>query len=206
VTFAALSDALDWVEAHWDDRSPPAVLHRSETDGELGGLAFTPDFARHLDALPSHTVEETRSTACLHWGRQLGRICRVCAVFDDKGEPIAESGVYQKRVLRYRWPMWRAVTKLQNALAPRRQPHPYALVLSLAAYGWDARQAARATGLPWDYAEAAYLRAIRQLHGRFEEAPIDTRTTTRSAPVTVAWTEMSESMQNAIIAGETSAA
>lgn len=201
-----LEAALDWAERHWDLRTPPHRLTKAETEGELGGRALSKAFERFLSATPNQEVKETVTAPCLHWSRPQGSLCEVCGVRDGTGKVIAETGTYQKHVLRYRWPMWRAITRLQNALRERNQPHPYALILTLATAGWDARAAAKAAGLPWDYAEAAYLRAIRQLHGRYEEAPIDTRRSASKAQGSIAWTELSESMQNAIQAGETAAA
>lgn len=201
-----LEAALDWIERHWDMRTPPQQLTRPETEGELGGLALSKAFEQFLSATPNQTVDEVVTAPCLHWSRPPGGLCGACGVRDGSGRVIAETGTYQKAVLRYRWPMWRAVTRLQNALRERNQPHPYALILSLAAAGWDARQAAQTVGLPWDYAEAAYLRAIRQLHGRYEEVPISTRRNVTRAQGSIVWTELSESMQKAIQAGETAAA
>jgi hypothetical protein len=197
-----LAAALEWASKHWDGRNPPYTLNVHDTEGELGGLAYSKAFIGYLSATPNQTTEETVTAPCQHWARKLPALCPVCGVRDRDGKVIAETNVYSKTVLRYRWPMWRAITKLQNALRPRNEPHPYALILVLARYGWQPRSAARELGLPWDYAEASFLRAIRQLHGRYEEAPVDTRRSTSHA---AAWTELSVSQQNAIIGGETAA-
>ena len=192
MTLATLAEALDWAEKHWESRNPPVKLvDGRQTEGELGGLAFTPAFARHLDAHPNQTILEDRSVACYHPTLPKGQDPHEC-------HECFGTGTKQHRTLRYRWPMWRACAKLQNALRPRNQPHPYHLVLLLAAHGWDARRAAG--HMPWDYAEAAFLRALRQLHGRYEEGPVDTRTYGPGG-----WISLSESQQNAIQSGETAA-
>jgi hypothetical protein len=190
-----LQAALEWASKHWDGRNPPYTLNVHDTDGELGGLAYSKAFMGYLSATPNQTTVDSRSVTCHHPTLPLGRAEKDCA-------ECWGTGIKEARSLRYRWPMWRAVTKIQNCLRPRNEPHPYALILTLASYGWDARHAAQAEGLPWDYAEASFLRAIRQLHGRYEEAPVDTRRSTTHA---AAWTDLSVSQQNAITAGETAA-
>jgi len=203
-----LQAALDWLEKHWDGRNPPFTLNVHDTDGELGGLRFSLAFERYLDAHPCCAspvkgngrlcvcaTDEERTVTCAHPTLAIGRSEKDCA-------ECFGSGVKTTRHVQWRWPMWRAVTKLQNALRPRNEPHPYALILVLARYGWQPKSAARELGLPWDYAEASFLRAIRQLHGRYEEAPVDTRRSTTHA---AAWTELSVSQQNAIMGGETAA-
>lgn len=102
---------------------------------------------------------------------------------DARPNDTTEDGVNSQR---YRYPMWRALVALENALRPRRQAHPYALVLDLAEHRWDARVAAASRGLPWNLAEALYLRALRQLHGRYQQGPIS-----------VSWIAKSESQRTA---------
>lgn len=198
MTLATLSEAIDWVERRWAERLPPSKLHDpTQTEGELGGLPFTAAMTRYLDATPNQTHEATQTVTCHHptlYGRD-PKDCRECY------------GTCVKSATRlvYRWPMWRAVTKLQNSLQPRNQPHPYGLVVVLAGRNWDARATAVTLVLPWDYFEAAMLRALRQLHGRYEEGPVDTRRSASSAGGAVGWLTMSESNRNAIVAGETAA-
>jgi len=190
-----LQTALDWLERHWDGRNPPYTLNVHDTDGELGGLAYSKAFESYLSATPNQTTIDSRTVTCHHPTLPKGRAEKDC-------DECWGTAVKQVQSLRYRWPMWRAITKMQNALRPRNEPHPYALILVLARYDWSPQKAATELGLPWEYAEASFLRAIRQLHGRYEEAPVDTRrTATHAAP----WTELSISQQNAIVAGETAA-
>jgi hypothetical protein len=214
-TLSSLTEALEWLEQHWDQRTIPSRLHTRDpeatglthdkkgceclscTDGPttraLGSNAFAPSFGSYLDATPSQVIEEERTVSCYHptLRGQDPRDCRECI----------GTGVKQQRVTRYRYPMWRAMTKLQNSLAPRRQPHPYGLVVVVAARGFQAPVAAQTLRLPWDFAEAAFLRAIRQLHSRYEESPLDTRRSVSYA-TGMGWLTMSEAQQNAVIAGE----
>ncbi len=186
---ATLTDALDWASSHWEGRPVPTRLHTRQEDGI--GLGFTPAFERRLDAHPGQVTQEERSVVCGHPTlppRVDIRECHECA----------GSGWKQAMKVVYRYPMWRAFSRLANAPNTRRAPHPTVAILCLASVGWDAEDAMLALDLPsWDYAEAYFLSAIRQLHGRFEEGPIETRRST--------WTLLSESQQNAIIAGETAA-
>lgn len=199
-----IDNALLWLMAHWDERVAPLRLHSSATDGI--GLAFSPAFAQLLDAHPGQLLQQTEQRACEHWNRKPGELCFQCAIFDGSGKPIAESGVYQKRVLVYRYPFWRAMTKMQNALPMRRSyPHPYTGVLRLAEYGFDWHKTAEALSLPLDFAEAYFLSIVRQLHGRYEEGPIDTRRSRTYGGGSYSWTEISESQQRAITSAESAA-
>ena len=170
----SINDAISWAEARWDgQRTPPIRLHRAHaTDGALGAPAMTHAFERMLDESPAAAGSVTVSTLCGHPNRPHGAICAMCAIYDGQGRPIAESGVYERTVARYRYPMTLALDKLSNTLRPRRQPHPYALILTLASHGWDWRASARSLDMGYDLAEASFLRALRQLHSRYQEAPI----------------------------------
>jgi hypothetical protein len=53
-----------------------------------------------------------------------------------------------------------------------RHPHPAELVLALAGANWDGRAAAVRIERPWEVAEPLFLTALRQLAGRYEEAPV----------------------------------
>lgn len=189
---ATLPDALLWAESHWDEnRTAPVRLHDSHTtDGALGGLRYSRAMLGALSACPSDIVADERTANCGHplLGSGSLKDCPECW----------GTGVKTIRTDRYHYPMWRALVGLQNALRPRRQPHPYSLILDLAEHGWDARVAARSRGIPWDLAEALYLRALRQLHGRYQAGPIASRR--------ASWVDTSDSQRNAIVAGEQGAA
>jgi hypothetical protein len=178
MTFASLSEAIEWVEARWDQQRPaPIRLHRAHaTDGALGAPAFTVAFAAALDGSPRSTVTDVRTVACFHplLGGKEGRDCPECY----------GHGLKDAKVDRYRYPMTLALSRLSNSLRPRRQPHPYRLILSLADHGWDWRATSRAYDVHPDLMEALLLRALRQLHGRYEEGPVP-------------WIHKSESQQHA---------
>jgi hypothetical protein len=168
-SLATLQEATEWAQAHWhENRVAPTHINQAHvTDGELGGLRFAKGFIRTLDAHPSDTTDAARMVECLH---------PMLRTADIRDCPECQGAkVKTVNVDRFRYPMWRALTQLQNALRPRRQPHPYSLILDLVEHGWDPRATARAKGVPWDMAEALYLRALRQLHGRYQQGPIGRR-------------------------------
>ena len=162
-----LPSALEWLEAHWhENRAAPSRMHDGHTtDGELGGLRYSARFASVLGSKPGDIIADERTAQCGHPLLPMNHPKRECP--ECQG-----SGVKLIRTDRYRYAMWKALIGLQNSLRPRRQPHPYHLVLDLAANEWNARMAAQSRGLTWDLAEALYLRAIRQLHGRYEAGPV----------------------------------
>lgn len=165
MTLATISEALDWVAQHWDGQRPaPVRLHRAHaTDGALGAPAFTAAFAATLDGSLTATSDAQRTVHCGHPLSPLSaRDCPECFGV----------GVKDVRVDRYRFPMSLALDRLSNTLRPRRQPHPFRLVLSLADHAWDWQAAARSLDMHPDLAEALFLRALRMLHGRYEEGPV----------------------------------
>lgn len=178
MTFRSLSEAIEWTQARWDGQRPaPIRLHRAHaTDGALGAPAFTAAFAAALDGSPRSTIDDVRTVACFH---PMLRSDRVSECPECYGH-----GLKDARVDRYRYPMTLALSRLSNSLRPRRQPHPYRLVLSLADHGWDWHATARSYDVHDDLMEALLMRAMRQLHSRYEEGP-------------VAWIHKSESQQNA---------
>ncbi len=167
MTFAVLSEAIEWTEARWDGQRPaPIRLHRAHaTDGALGAPAFTIAFESALDGSPRQTTDAVRTSPCGHPLLGVGMPARDCP-------ECYGLGVKDVRSDRYRYPMTLALAKLSNTLRPRRQPHPYMLVLSLADHGWDWRAVARSYDVHQELMEALLLRAIRQLHSRYEEGPI----------------------------------
>jgi hypothetical protein len=187
---ASLRSAIEWTRARWDEnRIAPLRLHESGTDGALGGLRYAKLFTAILMAHPDSRIDEERSVPCAHTLRRGTELCPTCSVRDEHGRPMTETGVMQTTTERYRYPMWRALARLRNALPYSRLGlHPYQLVVGLAAHGWDPRATARSFDLPWDLAEAAMLRSIRQLASRYEEGPVARR---------VPFTELSESQQRA---------
>jgi len=167
MSLATLVEAIDWLEERWGGQRPaPIRLHRAHaTDGALGAPAFTLAFEKALDGSPSQTSDATRTAPCAHPMLGVGLPARDCP-------ECYGLGVKDVQVDRYRYPMTLALAKLCNTLRPRRQQHPYRLILSLADHGWDWRATGRSLDMHPDLAEALLLRAIRQLHSRYEEGPI----------------------------------
>jgi len=179
MTLGTLFDAITWTESRWDQQRPvPIRLHRAHsTDGELGAPAFTHAFATSLDASPHSITSAARTVSCYHpLSVKNPRDCPECYGI----------GLKETRTDHYRYPMTLALARLSNMLRPRRQMHPFRLVMSLAEHGWVWQDAARSLGLYPDMAEALFLRALRQLHSRYQEGP-----------VTVSWLHKSESQQHA---------
>lgn len=190
VTLVTLSDAIEWVTDRWaNQRAVPTRLHTREEEGI--GLGFTPAFAAALDGKPDTVRSESRTVECWHPLLPKGHADRDCP------ECIG-TRVKEVRSDLFLFPMSLALARLRNGLANRRQPHPYGLVIVLAANGWLPEKAARSLAIPWDRAEPLFLMALRKLHGRYQEGPVKTT-------VSSSWVSFSESQQNAIIAGETAA-
>lgn len=194
MTFTELPEAIAWARDRWSNqRAVPTRLHTREEEGI--GLGFTPAFRTALDGKPDAVVTASRTVSCYHPLLAAGLSPRDCP------ECIG-SGVKEARSDLYAYPMTLALHRLRRGLASRRHPHPYGLVIVLAAHGWRAPEAARALAMPWDRAEALFLMALRRLHNYYSEGPVDTRT---YASRTVGWLEMSDSQRAAIEAGETAA-
>ena len=183
MTLATLADAIDWARSRWDNqRTPSLKLHKWETEGV--GLYYSPPFAHALDAPIHASAEITTTVNCYHpllFRGQSPLDCPEC-----QGH-----GIKDVRVHRYLYPMSVALNRLHNGLRPPRQPHPYQLVIHLAAHNWQPRAAAETTGMPWDRAEPLFLMSLRRLHAYYSEGPM--RTTT-SAPT---WIDKSDSQRAA---------
>lgn len=188
MTFDTLSEAIDWASRHWANQRPlPLRLHEAHTtEGELGAPRFTHSFAGALDGSPSAVASMTLTVSCYHPTLARGQAVRDCRECDG-------SGVKDIRQDRYLYPMSRALARLAVAQPSRKHPHPLILVLSLAGHNWDARLLARGFGLPWEMAEALLLMALRKLHGRYEDGPVDTRTYGSS----VSWVDKSDAQRMA---------
>jgi hypothetical protein len=188
---ASLAEAIAWIEAHWDgQRAAPLRLHvrgeegrftvqgsadtRTATysiDDRLGSPPFSHAFMATLDGSAAATMVVTITTSCSHPGRIPGTACAMCAIYDGEGHALTETGVYERDVERYRYPMTLALTRLANTLHPPGQPHPYWLVVTLASSAWDADAVVNRLELGGEV-ETWLLRAIRQLHARYEEGRV----------------------------------
>lgn len=200
---ATLADALRWIEDHWDYQQPvPVRIHTHaetpagrtsdrkgceclscSTDGRgypasLGSPDFTSSFIALLDRGASGTERVTVRSTCEHPNRSTG-LCSMCAIYDESGRAIAESGVYERTEERFRYPMSRALARLRSARADPGSPHPLLVVRALASVYWDRRRLDL-------WPDEVILRSLRQLEGRYQDRP----------PVRP-WTTLSESQQNA---------
>lgn len=162
--FPSLNDAIEWVAPRWQERPVPIRLHDRGIDGVLG-LVYSSSFLRALSAgcNDKETVELTER--CYHPLLAIGVNLRECEDCDGTGwkHAIRE---------RFRYPMWRAFQRLLSARNDMpRHPHPAERVMALADANWDGPLAARRLERHWYIAEPLFLTALRQLKGRYEEAP-----------------------------------
>jgi hypothetical protein len=189
---ASLAEAIAWIEAHWDgQRAAPLRLHvRGEegrftvqgsadtrtatysSDDRLGSPPFSHAFMATLDGSAAATMVVTITTSCSHPGRIPGTACAMCAIYDGEGHALTETGIYERDVERYRYPMTLALTRLANTVPPAGQPHPYWLIMALAGHGFDQGALERSLDLAAHHTETWLLRAIRQLHARYEEGRV----------------------------------
>ena len=182
---ASITEAVNWLEAHQDDRAVPTKLqYGSGPDGttnraEDGSPRFTGAFLRYLYARSNDVNPEAQeSVICpdTSWN------CPTCGGL----------GSYDVLRERYRYPMWRAMFRLQRIPA-RRPGHPSpAVCVAALLEARDWREACVLLRLNRDAGEALLLMAVRSLHGLYELGPV---------PRQPKWTELSESAQHAIIAG-----
>lgn len=171
---ATLPDAIDWLKARWDgQRTAPQRIHAAHLMDSGGAPEWSGQFAHVLAWRPGEVRRVEVTTICghpLNGGRAAQ--CPEC-------DGLAVKAVTSDR---YTYPMTVALRRLRRA---KGDPHPLALVYALATFGWRADVVAQVTG-----AEAhELLRAIRQLHGRYE-----------AGPVAIGWVDKSESQQNAEVA------
>lgn len=173
---ATLDEAVVWARARWhQQRTAPLRLHQAHsTDGALGGPRFSATFIATLDSSPTAKERIIESITCGHPTRThadlvAGRFCSVCSLLDEHGRPFVETGMYDRAVERYRYPMTQALSRLKSALSPPGLPRPAATVMALASYGWDVS----ATLDHLNFASPEHiLRCLRQLHHWYQEAPL----------------------------------
>lgn len=168
-----MTAATAWLAKAWMTLPvPPVRLHSREVDGQLGP-SFTPAFARILNGSAHDTEVSHETDTCYH-----PRLA-------DKGDPRAcpdcgGDAVHTVTRHRYRSPMASALARLSRVSRPSvGTPAPAEFVLGLAVHGWDWQRAAIFLDLApvsADHAktvEAQFLLAIRQLHSRYSEGPIE---------------------------------
>lgn len=183
VSLPSIDEAVIWLKQHQDDRTAPAKLHYIETEnqGELGSPRFTPSFLRYLYARSNDVDPDSEIPVdCpdMAWN------CPVCS----------GAGFYTVVRERYRYPMWRAFSRLKDRKAIRPgHPAPIECIVALikADYSWQ--EACRYLRVNPQMGEALLLMAIRSLNGLYELGP---------TPRQPKWTELSSAQQNAIVSGE----
>jgi hypothetical protein len=150
MTFATLSEAIDWTREHWHAQRPvPIRIHSHETEGI--GLFYAPAFAAAMDGSPAASVTVTiPNQPCYHPTLVRGDSPFQCSECHG-------SGMKDHRTDRYLYPMSLALTRLATVPPVRRHLHPYALVVALVSAGWDWRSAARSIDRSEDAAEALFL-------------------------------------------------
>lgn len=180
-----LDVAVEWLRDHWDEQRPaPIRLHDArQTEGELGGLPYSGEFVAALSWSPGEVRRVSMTGLCPH------------PMTHGRGEDCPEcqgTGVRDVTVDRYTYPMTMALARLAHVVAPRLWPHPLAMIFTLAEHGWSTRLVRRLLDAPPDLFEVLMLRAIRQLHDRYQAAPIPKP----------GWVDLSDSQRSAVLAGE----
>lgn len=152
---ADLDTALDWLRDHWpEQREAPLRLTVHDTEGELGGLAYSGAFAALLAWHPGQVRTVEATTICGHplvHGRT------------DECPECWGVGVKTIQADRYTYPMTIALRRLaayngRSAL----------LLVTLAVHGWSVEITCRlaATRPP------RILAAVRQLHRWYQAGPV----------------------------------
>ena len=180
----SLDEALEWLRDHWNEQRPaPLRLHEARTtDGALGGPRYSGAFQAVLSWNPGQSRKVVATQICAH-PMSHGRT--------DECPECQGAGVKDVETERYPYPMSTALARLTHVL-PGRHVHPVALVFLLAENGWSYRIVRRLLPYAEDLTEALTLRAIRQLHDRYEAGPV-------ARP---GWIDLSDSQRAAVIAGE----
>jgi hypothetical protein len=172
--FATLDAALDWLMPRWQERPIPYRINDWTTEGV--GLYFSASFGSYLAASPGQVTDEERSAPCQHPMRKAAEYCPQCSVFSEDGRPLVETGVVRTSTARFRFPMWRAMRRLEKDRPLRPYfPAPASLIVLCSITGWDARRTAALLGLSYETTEALLLMALRKLHSHYSEGPVGVR-------------------------------
>lgn len=171
---STLPDALDWLRARWDgQRTAPERIHAARVIDSGGAPEWSPQFTNVLSWRPGQARRMEVTIGCGH--PLNGGKAYQCPECDGAGVKTVLSD-------RYLFPMTVALIRLRRA---QGRPHPLRVVYALAFFGWRPEVVEQVTGCD----AATQLRAIRQLHGRYE-----------AGPMTLGWLDKSESQQNAEVA------
>lgn len=162
-----IEDAIEWLALVWDERDVPLRLHDRGHEG--WGPPFAPAFARRLDATPDDTVHVTETRDCRH--------LRLVEPELHRCPDCAGEGFYETQVLVYRYPTWRAMTRLYA-----RHGRSWNVVVSFVISGYS-----RASWAAYGASEAVLLRAIRRMFDCYERAPA----------ARVSWLDKSQAQQMA---------
>ena len=148
-----LAEKLHWFLARLDH--PPMQLHLHsvwvDLDDGAGSALGSPALShawRSWLAAASGMVTVQDMAPCFHVGTPEGEICRVCAIRDADGQPIAQSGFrnYEREV--YRWPMRAAMAHVGGNPPPGRPGLTLTLV-TLARAGGNPVSAAETLARRW---------------------------------------------------------
>ncbi len=182
-----LGDGVYWARSHWTGREVPARLHDGNLDPD-GAPRTTAAFLRYLTAQPWDVTTVSERDVCYHPQLPRDRAGNITTVL-VRCTDCDGTGTRVRNAERYRYPMWRALRRLERIEAIRpRQPRPIELIAALVISAWDGRAAARLLGVSWDAGEALLVMALRKLYDRYELGPLP-RTS---------WVDLSESQRNAV--------
>jgi hypothetical protein len=121
-----LPELVRW---YLDAQDPvPLRLVLRDVYDRAGYPEWAPDFRRWVYGAQT-TRLEVEEGACSHPHKQPNTLCGRCSVYDERGEPVAETGRYQHSRRVYVYPMRAAIARLQRISVPEGMP-PVPLVLA----------------------------------------------------------------------------
>jgi hypothetical protein len=106
----------------WDDDERYAPPSRRPCHDGLGSPASDLMFVQWLDSGLRTRIAVADDVPCFHIGRSEGTLCEVCAVYNEEGEAIVETGTRRSVRQVYRWPMRAAMSRLDRAVVPPGRP------------------------------------------------------------------------------------
>jgi hypothetical protein len=145
------ADDLRWFMSHQDDvpgrihvrglwRVPPDEQDAGK-GSRIGSPAIAQEFARWMEWSPRATIIQEVEEPCLHPGRAIGARCGTCAIRDEGGRIIAETGVRKTTREFYRWPMRAALASIHGAPIAAGMPRLDVTLRAIARQGGDVRRA-----------------------------------------------------------------
>lgn len=128
---ASLSSRVRWYLERLDSAPDRLHLNQLADDG-------TPEWSRSFRRwiFGEHAVRtEVSEGSCDHPLRKDGELCQRCSIYDEQGEPMAETGRFRITRRLYVYPMRAAVARLRKVSVPDGMPPIPTLLFTLASTG-----------------------------------------------------------------------